>query len=281
MKLFNDSVKSKLNQVKIRQPKNDSVTKSIGKCLWHCDIGIGVHIFKALCELVQYYLVQKLWRSAMLTLPGAAAFGQGEIPGVHHRARSQQRLRPVGLLDPGEERVAFHPGAKENRHHCRGLCAALTWEESNGFVSQSLLWHWTLRTFFFRTPQIHYVNKWGRFFIDYVSAKTVIDWLDCTSCCGIFFLVLLLFEMQWPLSFFHAHDDVHVWTVATLLFPGKQWSSLENQLDMFAGPVIQSLYYAHDVWSVFSNKWHVYLYRHQTERLSPLAPLISERVCVC
>lgn len=62
---------------------------------------------------------------AMLTLAGAAALGQGQVPGVHHRARSQQRLRPVGLLDPGEERVAFHPGAAEDRHHCRGLCAAL------------------------------------------------------------------------------------------------------------------------------------------------------------
>lgn len=69
---------------------------------------------------------EALTQGVMLAVPGAAAVGQGEIPGLHHRARSQHRLWPVGRLDPREERVAFHPGATEERHHCRGLCAALT-----------------------------------------------------------------------------------------------------------------------------------------------------------
>ena len=44
-----------------------------------------------------------------IVVPGATAVSEGEIPSVHFRARSRQRLRPVGWPDPREERVALHP----------------------------------------------------------------------------------------------------------------------------------------------------------------------------
>lgn len=97
----------------------------------------------------------------------------------------------------------------------------------------------------------------------------------------VFFHSVALQNAVTSLFFFYAHEDVHVWTAATVLIFGKQWAALENKpislLLLSLNPCVK---YAHDVLSVFSNQWHVYLHRHQTESLSPLAPLISEWVCL-
>ena len=44
-----------------------------------------------------------------VVVPGAAAVSKGKIPGIHFRARSRERLRPVGGPDPRETRMALHP----------------------------------------------------------------------------------------------------------------------------------------------------------------------------
>ena len=53
--------------------------------------------------------VHSMVRRRSVVVPGAAAVSEGEIPRVHFRTRSRQRLRPVCRPDPGEERMALHP----------------------------------------------------------------------------------------------------------------------------------------------------------------------------
>lgn len=128
---------------------------------------------------------------SVVVVPGAAALSEGEIPRVHLRARSRQRLRPVGRPDPGEERVAFHPWPKEDGHHCRGLCAALTallkrlltgnyflqriqLLDNQSLVSEPVVTLTALELF--ETAVIQFVHP-GNFVAEQFFAKTVINWL--------------------------------------------------------------------------------------------------------
>lgn len=128
----------------------------LGKLLWNAQYGVT--------PLIHWSVV----------VPGAAAISEGEIPRVHFHARSRQRLWPVGRLDPGEERMAVHPWPTEDRHHCGGLCAALTvpfkdyWQgtssnESNCFIFEasrlSPLWHWRKLFFFLNYSNSLYMSQ--------------------------------------------------------------------------------------------------------------------------